>query len=195
VRLGPRSTLADVAIAVGDALRRAGIRAVLTGGACASLHSAGAYHSLDADFVLVGECAVSDLDRALGALGFERIRDRYVHKDVPYFVEFPAGPLGIGEDFAVRPVWKRRKQARMLVLSATDSCRDRLAAFYHWQDRQALAAAVAIAVHVRVTLSKVRRWSKDEGHPEDYKRFLAELARARGARKAVTGGRLRRPEA
>ncbi len=189
MKLGPRSTLADVAIAVGDALRRAGIRAVLTGGACACFYSAGAYHSLDADFILVGECAAADLDRAMGALEFKRIRERYVHPVVSYFVEFPAGPLGIGEDFAVRPIWRRRKLARMLMLSATDSCRDRLAAYYHWQDRQALAAAVAIAMHERVSLSKVKRWSDAEGHAESYKRFLAELARARTARQVAVGGR------
>jgi hypothetical protein len=31
-----------MAIVVGDALRRHGVRAILTGGACASLHTAGA---------------------------------------------------------------------------------------------------------------------------------------------------------
>jgi len=37
VRIGARSSLAGVAVAVRDALRRHGIQAVLTGGACASL--------------------------------------------------------------------------------------------------------------------------------------------------------------
>src|SRR5438876_4938131 len=41
LKITQRSALADVAIVVGDALRRAGIRGVLTGGACAHLYSAG----------------------------------------------------------------------------------------------------------------------------------------------------------
>ncbi len=192
MKLGPRSTLADVVIAVGDVLGRAGIRAVLTGGACASFYSAGAYHSLDADFVLLGTCRADDLDGAMATLGFRLDRDRYVHPDVSFFVEFPPGPLGIGEDFGIRPVWKRRRHARMLALSATDSCRDRLAAFYHWRDRQALAAAVAIALHERVALARVKQWSAAEGHPEGYERFIAELARARRARRAATSHRARR---
>ena len=69
----------------------------------------------------------------------------------------------------------------MLTLSATDSCRDRLAAFYHWKDRQALAAAVAIAIRHRVRLTRIRLWSVEEGEPKAFEVFHAELARAREA--------------
>lgn len=122
MKLGRRSSLADVAVATGDALRRAGIRAVLTGGACANLYSGGVYQSFDSDFVLAGRCSTKD-----------------------------------------------------------DACRDRLAAFYFWNDLQSLAAAVAIAVRNRVAFAKVRAWSRSEGHPEGYAVFLAELRRTRVA--------------
>lgn len=184
MRLTTRSSLADVAVSVGDALRRAGIRAVLTGGACAHVYSGGVYLSRDADFVLGTPCTRVELDRALATVGFKRDRDRYVHKLVPYFVEFPRGPLGIGEDVRIRPVWRAWRTARTLALSATDSCRDRLAAYYHWNDRQSLAAAVAIAGRHRIAFAKVRDWSRREGHLSEYAVFLAELRRTRG-----TGGR------
>lgn len=184
MRLGARSSLGDVAVAVGDALRRADIRAVLTGGACAHLYSGGVYQSLDADFVLTRPCRVEDLDRALATLGFRRVRDRYAHRRVPYLIEFPSGPLGIGDEFRIRPVWKRRGWARTLALSATDACRDRLEAFFHWSDRQSLAAAVAIAAQNRVAFRKVREWSRKEGHLEGYATFIAELRWAREAEAA-----------
>ncbi len=181
MKLTARSTLADVAVTVGDALRRAGIRAVLTGGACANLYTKGAHLSRDADFVLVSPCTTGDLDRALSDLGFERRRDRYVHLRVPFVVEFPRGPLGIGEDFRIRPVWLRRQGGRTLALSATDACRDRLAAYYHWTDWQSLAVAVSIASQNRVSLAKIRSWSRSEGQLDGYLVFLAERARARSA--------------
>ncbi len=53
---------------------------------------------LDADFVLAEPTTTQELDRTLGSLGFRRRRDRYVHSRLPFFVEFPRGPLGIGED-------------------------------------------------------------------------------------------------
>ena len=191
MKLTARSTLSDVAVTVGDALRRAGIRAVLTGGACANLYTRGAHLSLDADFVLVEPCTADDLDRTLADLGFERQRDRYVHRRVPFVVEFPRGPLGIGEDFKIRPVWLSRRGAKTLALSATDACRDRLAAFYHWNDRQSLAVAVIIASRNPVSLAKIRSWSRSEGHPEGYGVFLEERARksiARGRRRPAQKG-------
>jgi hypothetical protein len=54
VKLTARSSLTTVALAVGGVLRRHGITAVLTGGACASLHTGGSYLSKDADFVVRG---------------------------------------------------------------------------------------------------------------------------------------------
>lgn len=183
MKIDARSSLADVAVTVGDALRRAGIRAVLTGGACANLYSGGAFQSMDADFVLSGSPTLEDLSIALGKLGFNRRGDRYVHKRVPFFVEFPRGPLGIGGDVRIRPVWRTRRGAKTLALSATDSCRDRLAAYYHWRDQQSLAAAVAIALKNRVAHRKIREWSGSEGHPDGYEAFLTELERARRSRR------------
>ena len=170
-----------MAIAVGDSLRRAGIRAVLTGGACAHLYSGGAYVSLDADFVLSGTISRKDLDGAMSRVGFDRKGDRYVHASVPFFVEFPRGPLGIGQGLRDQTRVARAGGARILSLSATDACRDRLAAFYHWGDRQALAAAVAIASRSTVRLAKVRQWSENEGHGARYASFLSELAESRRA--------------
>ena len=168
-----------MAVAVGDALRRAGIRAVLTGGACANLYSGGAYESMDADFILSGSPALEDLNHALNEVGFRRRGDRYVHPRVPFFVEFPRGPLGIGSDVRIRAVWRVRRGARTLALSATDSCRDRLAAYYHWRDQQSLAAAVAIAVRNRVALRKIREWSRREGHAEGFQAFVTAVDRLR----------------
>ena len=185
MKLSKRSSLVDVAVATGDALRRAGIRAVLTGGACANLYSGGAYQSSDADFVLAGRHSTSDVDRALSTLGFAREGDRYVHRLISFFVEFPTGPLGIGRDLRIRPVWRSRRAAKTLSLSATDACRDRLAAFYFWNDRQSLAAAVAIAVCHHVAFAKIRTWSQSEGHAEGYIVFLGELRRSRAARRPL----------
>lgn len=187
MKIDAGSSLADVAVAVGDALRRAGIRAVLTGGACANLYSGGAYQSMDADFILSGSPALDDLNRALDAVGFRPRGDRYVNPRVPFFVEFPRGPLGIGQDVEIRAVWRVRRGARTLALSATDSCRDRLAAYYHWRDQQSLAVAVAIALRNRVGLRKIREWSRREGHLEGYEVFRGEVERLR--KSGRRGGR------
>lgn len=95
MRSGRRPSLAPLAITVGDALRRHGIRAVLTGGACASLYTRGAYQSVDMDFIVSGPVTQAALDPARASVGFRRRRDRYVHPRFPFYVEFPSGPLAI----------------------------------------------------------------------------------------------------
>jgi hypothetical protein len=65
------------------------------------------------------------------------------------------------------------------MLSATDSCRDRLAAFYHWGDRQSLTVAAWIAARNRVNLPTLRRWSAAEGMVERFRDFLAEIKHVR----------------
>ena len=68
------------------------------------------------------------------------------------------------------------------MLSPTDACRDRLAAFYHWHDRQSLGVAVSIAVRNRVKLAAIRRWSVGEGMKHGFDEFLDELKIARRRR-------------
>jgi hypothetical protein len=135
-----------VAACVSDALTRAGIRAVLTGGACATLYSRGAYESFDLDFVLQSAVPPKRLDQVMRGIGFRR-----------------------------RPVAYQVGRIEVLVLSATDSCRGRLAAFYHRNDRQSLAAALAIARRHKVNLEGIRRWSRAEGATAEYREFLGLL--------------------
>jgi hypothetical protein len=159
---------------VGNALRRRNIRAVLTGGACASLYSGGTYTSADADFELIAETELVHLDETMRSVGFRREGDRYVHPDSEYFVEFLPGPLAIGLDDGIRPATRKFDGGAVLLLSPSDSCRDRLAAYYHWNDRQSLAVAVQIAIRNRIRWSVLSRWSEEEG-------FGGEIRRVRSA--------------
>ena len=180
--LTKRSTIGDVAAIVGSALRSAGFDAVLTGGACAAIYSAGAYISHDLDFIIRAGGKRAELDDALAAVGFVRARDRYVHARTAFFVEFPRGPLAIGDDTNIRPSKLRIGRSTIAALSPTDSCRDRLAAFYHWSDRQSLRSAVEIALRERVNMAAVRRWSEREGASEKFEEFRQEIARRRHRR-------------
>jgi hypothetical protein len=189
VNLSERSSLRDVAAAVAGSLRAHGIRAVLTGGACAALCSTGAFRSWGLDFIVVGSAPRARMDAAMAAVGFEREGNRYRHPAARFFVEFPRGPLAIGHEYRIRPVSRRAGHGRIVMLSATDSCRDRLAAFSHWNDRQSLSVAVSVGLRDRVTLGAIRRWSLAEGAADGFEEFAAELKRARAG--LVSGSRRR----
>jgi hypothetical protein len=180
-----------VAGAIAEALRDAGIRAVLTGGGCATIYTAGEYQSEDLDFILQAAPSQEDLDRAMATVGYRRKADQYFHPRSHFFVEFPSPPLGIGRDIQIKPIERKVGSSRILALSATDSCRDRLAAFYHWGDRQSLQTAVDIALRNRVNLKRVRAWSVAEAALESFGEFLSELKSARrtAIRRKESGGK------
>ena len=154
--------------------------------------TAGAYQSSDLDFILQSAVSREDLDAIMRSMGFRRRGRQYAHSKTPFFVEFPAGPLGIGADIHIEPVTYRVGQAGVLALSPTDSCRDRLAAFYHWQDRQSLETAVAIARRRKVDLKVIRDWSEKEGALAKYSEFRALLGAAKSERKSTRGPRTAR---
>jgi len=185
VNLTKRSSLAAVAAEVAETLARAGIRAVLTGGACAALYSEGKYESFDLDFILQSVTPARVLDDAMKAIGFRKVGKHYEHPRSRFLVEFPAGPLGIGGDLDIRPRTLRIGEVGVRALSATDSCRDRLAAYYHWNDRQSLAAAVEISRHHKVNVEAIRSWSTREGAANKFETFLESLGQLRGGRRVA----------
>lgn len=197
MKLGRRSGLADVARGVAHALHTARIQAVLTGGACASLYTHGGYQSSDLDFIIQNPVSGMDLDSAMASVGFKRVGNQYEHPEARFFVEFPAGPLGIGTDLHIHPIQYEIRGTTLSALSATDSCRDRLVAFYHWNDRQALRVAVTIARGHRVNLELIRRWSRKEGALAKFAEFLTAVKlgkrghRRRKAEKSLRSVRTR----
>jgi len=65
------------------------------------------------------------------------------------------------------------------VLTPTQGVMDRLAAFYHWRDRQGLDQAVLVAAQQIVDLDEIERWSAREGHAEAHREFAACVKKTR----------------
>jgi hypothetical protein len=175
--------LKTVLPAVARTLRRAGIEAVLTGGANAALYAGGTFHSYDLDFILRRTVRRDLLDAAMKDIGFERRGDHYASPDQDYLVEFPPGPLAIGSDTAIRPVHLRVGGTIVLALSATDSCLDRLAAWIHWRDKGSRQVALEIATRSRVRLARIREWCRREDAEVEGERFLADRRARLAARR------------
>lgn len=180
--ISPSSNLTDIAFAVCTALDGVGFTAVLTGGSAATFYSAEAYLSDDLDFVLtlLGKHG----EEALKALGYQRKGDLYRHARSRFTLEFPPGPLAIGEDLVESWSTVRRKGELLHVLSPTDSCRDRLASYLFWNDFRGLEQALLVlqAQRRRVDLKAVAAWCKREGHEQKYGLFerRAKSPRSKG---------------
>ncbi len=64
------------------------------------------------------------------------------------FIEFPTGPLGIGEDYNITPNEKVVEGTKIKILSPTDCVKDRLASYIHWDAKECLDQAVMVAKNI-----------------------------------------------
>jgi hypothetical protein len=178
----------ELAATVCEALRREGITVTLTGGACVAIWSNGKYASHDLDFIEEGPVPRRKLTQVLAALGFNPAGRHFVHADTPLFIEFPAGPLMVGNQRVERVSERDTPVGKVRLLSPTDCIKDRLAAFFHWNDRQALEQAVLVATAQGFNLSDVRRWSQSEGFEAKFGLFR-QLLPPSATRKRKRGGK------
>ncbi|HVR47324.1 MAG TPA: hypothetical protein VMT95_11915 [Candidatus Binatia bacterium] len=173
-RITEASSLTDVCFAICTALQRAGTIAVLTGGSAATYYAPEAYQSGDADFVITFQSDPAGAGAAVRSLGYRDMGGTYRHDRNVFTLEFPPGPLAVGDDLIRSYETVTRGQEILYVLSRTDCVRDRLASFYFFADRSALAAAVAVAARP-VDLALIERWSDREGHASRFAEFLGYL--------------------
>lgn len=166
---------AELAAYIQEALKQAGIDVVMTGGAVVALYSEDKYTSLDIDLVNTGFSSAKQINATMRNLGFKQPGKHFVHPDSKYLVEFVAGPLSVGEETIQKVNSIRLKTGLLKVLSPTDCVKDRLAAFYHWGDRNSLEQAVLVSRAQRINLANIQRWSKSEGKEKEFLIFRRKL--------------------
>jgi hypothetical protein len=167
-----------LAAVVCDALERRGFVAVLTGGACVMIYAKGGYVSRDLDFVVAPSGRLPEVESVLGELGFHARGRVYVHPEAAMAVDVGSRwPPAVGQEILKPPIPRRVCGRRLRMLSPTDCVKDRLAAFYHWEDRQALEQAVLVSLAQRVNMREVGRWSRAEGRADRFAEFRRELRR------------------
>lgn len=152
-------------------LGETGIETVLSGGSCVEIYSSGRYTSNDIDLIDIFNGGHRKIKEVMIAMGFEEHNRYFIHKETEYFIEFPSGPLGVG-DAPVDDIAQREYETGILrLLTPTDCIKDRLAAYYHWDDRQSLVQAVWVARQNSFDFDSVRSWSQKEGMMERFAHF------------------------
>jgi hypothetical protein len=153
----------ELAAFVYSYLKEHGIEVVLSGGACVTIYSQNKYISQDLDFIEYGITSRRKLKNLLSKLGFFEERRYFRHPETSFFLEFPTGPLAVGREPVKDIVLLHFSTGVLRIISPTDCVKDRLAAYYHWGDRQSLEQAIMVVKNNVVDLKEVGRWSEAEG--------------------------------
>ncbi|MCO4781810.1 MAG: hypothetical protein KC646_05750 [Candidatus Cloacimonetes bacterium] len=166
----------ELASYISSTLLANGIDVVLSGGSCVSIYSENKYVSMDLDFinndVFVNRKKIIQIMKGIGF--FEKNR-YFKHPDTELLVEFPPGPLGVGEEPVKQIDEIKTEVGTLRIISPTDCVKDRLTWYYHDQDLQCLEQAILVALNNEIDLKEVKRWSKSEGKLKEFELIKSRL--------------------
>ena len=160
---------------ISSAFREKNISIVLSGGSCVSIYSEEMYVSMDLDFVNAAFAERNRITEVMESLGFHEEHRYFLHPETRFLVEFPPGPLGVGEE-PVKQIDKIQTGTGILhIISPTDCVKDRLTWFYHNQDTECLRQAILVTKYNLIDLNEIERWSAVEGKSEEFKQIKNQL--------------------
>jgi len=165
----------ELAAYIQDSLQREGVRVVLSGGSAVSFFSSEKYVSKDLDLVNVHFAKRSKIKAVMETIGFQEQGRYFVSPETQFLVEFPDGPLSVGEEPVKEVKEFELSTGTLWIVSPTDCVKDRLCAYYFWNDQQGLAQAVLVAESQEVDLKEIERWSNVEGKEREFQIFMDRL--------------------
>lgn len=174
MKITKKSDIQTIATIVCDCLLKHHIDAVLSGGAVVSIYSTNEYESKDLDFISSSD--IKSIEKALLEIGFTKSNGRhFIHSNTEYFVEFPNPPLAIGNMLIKEWATQITSAGKLQLLTPTHSVMDRLAGYFHWNDKQNLDQALMIARKHPIKILEIEAWSKKEGELAKFKHFQKKL--------------------
>ena len=164
-----KTTMAEVAAIVSEALDAAGIVATLSGGSAVSAYTENRYESEDLDFVTAA--LLEELIPVLEPLGFVHTGSPrlsvFEHPATRWYLEFPPAPLSFGGTYvdAAECAVLSTPAGNLRIITATQSVMDRLIAAASWRDAPSLDQAVLVATHQsdNIDWDQIDTWVIAEG--------------------------------
>lgn len=143
--------ITELAAIVAEHLQQQDIDVVLVGGLAVEIYTHNLYLTKDIDMVNTNYRQPQTLHKAMAELGFNKQGRVYVNTTTDITVEFPPGPLSVGDELIRMTTVVPTAHGSIPILRVEDVIKDRLAAFIHWGDRQSLVQATAILLTHQLT--------------------------------------------
>lgn len=119
------------------------------------------------------------LPEALAKIGFQPSKSRYFkHPECDHLVlEFPKGPVELGEQYPVIPAEVIVEGRVIKLLSPTDCVKDRMASFIHWKSKDAFNQAVLVCrtQAENINMKELADWCEREGSSSAFQELKRNL--------------------
>jgi len=143
-------------------LQKNGVEAVLVGGACVSIYTDSKYTSYDID--LITTSSIKTMIPILEQLGFKNTGGRlFENPKCKFLIDFVAPPVSIGNSPVSEFNYIDTHFGTICLLTPTDCVKDRLAAYFFWNDLQSLDQAVMVAKRNKIDIQDVKKWTEKQG--------------------------------
>lgn len=166
---------AELAAYIQSHLQKEKINVVLSGGSAVAFYSGNKYVSKDLDLINANFAKRKDIKTVMERIGFHETGRYFVNPETQFFIEFPGGPLSVGEEPVKAIDEFKLTTGTLRIISATDCVKDRLCAYYFWNDQQGLEQAILVSKSQQVNLKEIKRWSKVEGKEQEFEIFKKML--------------------
>lgn len=168
---------------ISEELRKKGIETVLGGGSCVTIYSDNRFQSYDLDYVTYED--MSKGKKALKEIGFIEKQKYFKHTNCPWLIEFVSPPVAVGNKVIRRFNNVETPYGTIKMLKPVDSVKDRLANFYHWNDKQSLEQAISICLEQEINFIELEKWSAKEGHTKKFQIFKTKFSQKIKTKKPI----------
>ncbi len=163
-----------MAAIISEHLQKNGIEAVLVGGACVSIYSGNTYISYGID--LITASSIKTMIPILEQLGFKNTGGRlFENPKCKFLIDFVAPPVSIGDAPVSEFNYINTRFGTICLLTPTDCVKDRLAAYFFWNDLQSLDQAVMVVKRNKIDMQDIKKWAEKQGELEKYNVFIKKI--------------------
>jgi len=153
----------ETASIVYEILKSNGIDVVLTDGSCMEIYTHSNYSSYDLDFIANPSIKSEQVRNAMIEAGFEKTKDRYFkHPDNDYYVEFPTGPVSLGNEEPKVHNELKTHLGSLKLLTPTNCVKDRLCAYLYHDGEECFSQAIAVAHKNEIDKENLLNWAAKE---------------------------------
>ena len=121
------------------------------------------YSSYDLDFIANPSIKSEQVKNAMIEAGFEKTKDRYFkHPDNDYYVEFPTGPVSLGNEEPKEHSELKTHVGTLKLLTPTNCVKDRLCAYLYHNGEECFSQAIAVAHKNEIDKENLLKWAAKE---------------------------------
>ncbi len=158
----------QLAVTVAGHLQQHDIRVILVGGLAVEIYSENIYLTNDIDLVNTSYHPPAAINQAMSEIGFFKRGRVYVNDTTDICVEFPSAPLSVGDELIEETTIIEVDAGNMPILLARDVIKDRLAAYFHWNDKPSLVQALAVMSKHAIDTAELQAFCQSEGKADEF---------------------------